>query len=219
MIEQETDGLSRGEMFEGVMKGESKLSYVPLHLNALERRPLLLEWLQEWTGQAYLIPLTPEGWFTEGQGLARRVESYTDDGTWTPKESNASWCLWSPPPAAADVALELLGESRHKRTHINHVVVIPRLMTQAWRRKLNKISDITFEVPPGVEAFWPRSEHEPLVVGLTLRFCSCRPWQVKESDRLLELEGPLREMWKVENRNGWAVLRQLCQLPRMLESM
>jgi hypothetical protein len=37
MIEQETDGLSRGEMFEGVMKGESKLSYVPLHLNALEQ--------------------------------------------------------------------------------------------------------------------------------------------------------------------------------------
>ena len=45
MIAQGTDGLSRGEMYEGVMNSQSMLSFVPLHLSALARSPALVEWI------------------------------------------------------------------------------------------------------------------------------------------------------------------------------
>eukprot|EP00978_Attheya_sp_CCMP212_P029663 scaffold106064_cov25-Attheya_sp.AAC.1 len=39
MIEQGTDGLSRGGHSQGVMRGMPMTAYVPLHLNAFERDP------------------------------------------------------------------------------------------------------------------------------------------------------------------------------------
>jgi hypothetical protein len=40
-IRQGSDGLSRGDLLTGVMAGQSMLSFVPLHLSATERFPLL----------------------------------------------------------------------------------------------------------------------------------------------------------------------------------
>ena len=39
MVAQGTDGLSRGDLLEGVMKGDDFLSFVPLHQSALARSP------------------------------------------------------------------------------------------------------------------------------------------------------------------------------------
>jgi hypothetical protein len=77
------------------------------------------------------------------------------NGLWMPTESGETWMLWVPPPAASDVALEELLNSRHKRDYINHVVVIPRLMTHLWRKRLHKLSDLLLEVPAGSRSFWP----------------------------------------------------------------
>jgi hypothetical protein len=45
MIGQGSDGLSRGNLTEGVMTGQSMLSYVPLGKTALERAPALEPWI------------------------------------------------------------------------------------------------------------------------------------------------------------------------------
>jgi hypothetical protein len=50
MMSQGTDGLSRGCLTEGVMMGSPMLSFIPLHLSAIERQPSLLPWIQDWTG-------------------------------------------------------------------------------------------------------------------------------------------------------------------------
>ena len=47
MIIQGSDGLSRGIMLEGVMKGEDMLSYVPLDKPALDVEPRLKEWFED----------------------------------------------------------------------------------------------------------------------------------------------------------------------------
>jgi hypothetical protein len=62
MIAQGTDGLSRGQLNEGVFAGYDFLSFVPLHLNAFERQPLMLEeWLSYWLGDGNEICwLSPE---------------------------------------------------------------------------------------------------------------------------------------------------------------
>jgi len=48
MISQGSDGLSRGKLYEGVMRGEEMTSFIPLHLNALERSPELRSWIESW---------------------------------------------------------------------------------------------------------------------------------------------------------------------------
>jgi hypothetical protein len=77
MIAQGTDGLSRGDYTCGVMTGIPMLSYIPLHLSAMERRPQLLSWVQSWAPLPDLLPLAPVEWFWEGHGLISNTSSST----------------------------------------------------------------------------------------------------------------------------------------------
>jgi hypothetical protein len=65
MIAQGTVEVSRGLLTEGVNSGLDMLSFVPLHLNAVERNPSLLSWVLSWLGNDAKI-LTPEQWFSRG---------------------------------------------------------------------------------------------------------------------------------------------------------
>jgi hypothetical protein len=113
------------------MAGELTSFAVPLHLSATERQGhTLVEWVQSWFGGEG-IWLSPNDWFTKGH--------------------RSHLCIWTPPPAAADAALEQLGQSIHKRPHHMHLVIIPRLMTFRWQKLLGKICDIVFTVPVGTE--------------------------------------------------------------------
>jgi hypothetical protein len=94
MKAQGTDALSRGDLTEGVMRGEPIMTFVPLHLSALERSPGLKPWVESWFGTEELNWISSGQWFTDGQKCDR--------------------CVWTPPPAAADVAIESLAKSEHK---------------------------------------------------------------------------------------------------------
>jgi hypothetical protein len=48
MIQQGTDGLSRGDTTSGVLRGSSMLEFVPLHLSASQRSSALLGWCATW---------------------------------------------------------------------------------------------------------------------------------------------------------------------------
>eukprot|EP00978_Attheya_sp_CCMP212_P026043 scaffold84950_cov47-Attheya_sp.AAC.1 len=69
MIAQGTNGLSRGDVSEGVMAGEAMAKFVPLHLTALERDPRVLEWVKTWIGDPDIKPLQPADWFEVGHGI------------------------------------------------------------------------------------------------------------------------------------------------------
>lgn len=143
MIAQGVDGLSRGDLCEGVLAGAQML-FLPLHLSVIQRQPTVLEWVRDWIGDSSLISLEPEDWFERGQGF--HGGSHCLCRLWSPHESLDSWLSWTPPPAAADVAIEELMFSRHKGMHLNHVVVIPCLSIQ---RNLHKVSDLAFKIPAG----------------------------------------------------------------------
>ena len=129
MISQGTDGLSRGITSERVMAGHSMLSFVPLHLNTLEcEGPSLEQWILSWfEGADPPMILSQEEWFTKGHVY--------------------STCVWAPPLAAAEVALDQLVFSIHKRPFHIHLMIIPRLFTARWRKLLGKICDLNFTVP------------------------------------------------------------------------
>jgi hypothetical protein len=167
------------------MRDPTLLGSVPLHLGAFQRTQdeALLDWFRAWMGLPKgALPLNPEEWMVEGHGLT----SKGDDSAliWTPTESSCRSFLWAPAPGAADVAIEELRKARHKRPHLFHAFVCPRLMAPRWRHGVCREADFQFEIPVGSK-LWPASSHEPLSVAVFLPFIKHRPWQLKNTPKLL----------------------------------
>jgi hypothetical protein len=62
MIAEGSDGVSRGFLNVGVMAGEDILSFIPLHLSAIDWSPSLVAWLKTWVRQK-LETLSPQDWY------------------------------------------------------------------------------------------------------------------------------------------------------------
>jgi hypothetical protein len=115
MIKQGTDGLSRGDLFTGVMSGREFLEFVPISKGVLEQSPELEEWIREHfpRKESWNI-LSKEGWFDKGF-----------------KDGNH---IWAPPPVIADAVLDNLCESVLVRPWSPHILVCPALMASSWRK-------------------------------------------------------------------------------------
>jgi hypothetical protein len=179
--------------------------------------PILLPWLQSWIPSPTIQPLTPEGWFVEGHGTCGGA--CNPEGAWIPTMSKTNWYLWCPAPGAAECAVDQLLISRHKRPHLNHVFLCPRLLTHTWRKKLFKVADLVLELPAGLHPSWPASCHEPLILGLTLRFIHCSPWQLRGTPTILDLGRTVHRLWKAQDSNVRRILCKLCQLPDVLDGL
>ena len=198
MIAQGTDSLSRGITTDGIMRGQKFTSFVPLHLSALDRQGnSLKEWVHSWFPSSAKW-LEPKDWYYQGHF-----------------EETA---IWTPPPAAADAALEQLGQAIHKRPQHTHLVIIPRLMTARWRKLLGKICDLVFTVPLGTEG-WSNTQFEPLIVGIYFPLTRHEPWRLRGTPIVEHVEGLLRELPPSANRWGGIVLRELLQQTRKLDAM
>jgi hypothetical protein len=154
------------------MSGEIHSAIVPLHLTALEQHGnSMIEWVHSWFGGDGTW-LTPNDWFTVGH--------------------TSMSCIWTPPPTAADVAMEQLSQSIHKRPQHMHLVIVPRLMTFQWRKLLGKICDLVFTIPLGTEP-WNTSQHEPLIVALYFPLSRHEPWRLWETPMLEHIERSLHD--------------------------
>ena len=137
-------------------------------------------------------------------------------GVWIPRHCTKGQInLWAPAPAIADDALEELLKSRHKRTDLTHIVVIPLLMTPRWWRLFNKVCDFTFIVSPGA-AFWPSHMYESLWVGIVLPFIHCRPWSLKRAPLLVEIGRDMCRVLKESECNAGDQLRKLLLFPKWI---
>jgi hypothetical protein len=145
MIAQGTDGLSRGDLTTGVMKGDHMLDYVPLHLLVVDRSNKQVEWLL-----LACLPLGP------GEKWTRLTESeWFDAPFW-----DGGAFLWTPPPCAADVAVSLAAKAHHVRPWNTHVVLVPSIMAYKWRRLLGKAGQCEICHFRNIEGSDPRTGHE-----------------------------------------------------------
>jgi hypothetical protein len=208
MQAQGTDGVSRGQLTEGVMNGEPMMSFMPLHQTALERSPTLKKWLKEFVSPD-LEFISADGWFERGHNHFERGKVHSD-GHWRPILRSGKF-VWAPAPAAAWIALEELRKARIKRQNSTHVFVCPRLMTPEWLRQLNKVSDIVITVPVGHPA-WPTHMFEPLFIGIVFPFIRHQPWQLRGTPKMYSVERKLRRLWKGEAYlDGSSYLRKFCK--------
>lgn len=149
MQAQGTDGLSRGTHSDHILSSEDIIDNIPFDKSALERSPLLLEWIKSWAGKN-VESLTPEDWYIRGHDLLGGF--YDKQGFWRFNEKEGIF-LCSPPPTAADVALEELRKARIKRQRSTHIFICARLLTSEWMKQLHKVADIVFEIPP-TDPYW-----------------------------------------------------------------
>jgi hypothetical protein len=203
MKDQGTDGVSRGQLREGVSAGKEMLTYIPFHLNSIQPSPLVEDWLKSWLGPDAEI-LSPEGWFERGHDiLGGKMDA---KGFWR-HDIKPGTFVWNPPPAAAAVALEQLRIARIKRQDSLHVFVCPRLMKPEWFRQLYKASDIVLDVPVGSPC-WPVEMFEPLIIGIVFPFISKPPWQLRGTPKMFNLGRRMREVWDSEKVDSRDILRE-----------
>ena len=134
MIAQGTGGLSRGNISEGIMKGDAILQHIPLHLTCLQRSPGLMTWLKDIVlpsrGQKKVDFLSTAQWFSRAHDIIGGRKNL--DGVWIPEYRSGTF-IWTPPPAGALSAIEQLRRARLKREASTHVFVVPKLMAPEWR--------------------------------------------------------------------------------------
>jgi hypothetical protein len=214
------DGLSRGDLTEGVLAGVDPFSFLPFNLGADERsKGAVSSWVRSWWR-------TKKG--EDWGGLP--LEEVTAETMFELKDLKTAR-LWLVAPAVMETALELFCEDRMAHPQWPHVFVIPRLMTHMWRKDLGKDADVLFTIPAGAN-FWASGQFEPLIVAIVFPLAHVPrytgPWLVKGTDEgaryeraltdgfkgndtgeLHELGGSLQRVWEDAASGSRAVLQQL----------
>jgi len=185
----------------GISLGYDLRLYLPLNVSAFEVKDnKLKDWCKSWMGSDYSSPLEPLDWF--GKGHQPGVH------------------IWSPPPAAALVAMKELAMSRHKRPYdVTHVVLIPRLLWQEeWRRRFEKEVDFWFSLKPCNS--WPNAAFEPLVIGISFPMIRSYPWLVRlQQSEVVAAGRALSSMPKASDLEVRDYLRKLWSSPRPLPTV
>ncbi len=134
--------------------------------------------------------------------------------------------MWSPAPAAAEVAAEQMARVIHKYPESCHIFVCPRLMTARWRRRVGKLADFNFELGPGSKV-WGAERHEPLLIFVCLPLSKHSPWKLKgtkfvavlEGKFVAVLEGKMQKLHETNCRRRGRVLRKLFLQAKWLDSV
>ena len=201
MIAAGMDGWSRGNHDAGLSLGYDIRNYLPLNLSAWEVAGQSLEpWFKNWMGEDYSPPLEPVDWFEKGHQPGIHI--------------------WSPPPAAALIALRSLARSRLKRPYTtSHIVIIPRLLYQEeWRGRFEKEVDLWFVFHHGT--CWPHLTLEPLMFGIRFPLYRSYPWELKQDrDRMVELGRTLSQVSQTCHVQLGDYLRKLWRNPRTFSTM
>jgi hypothetical protein len=203
MIDEGTDGLSRGELHMGGLTDKA-LQIVPLHLDPIERSADVLPWLRSW-------------FFNPGQPL--RVAEPVD-WPYNAHQPTHTW-VWNLPPAAAIYALEELSMARLKREDkLTAVVLVPFLLSPEWFRRFSRLVDVYFFVRPGAP-FWPTNMHEPLLIGFCFPLLRGEPWSWKRASFMVGLGRTLSRLHKTDHDAGgdllqqfWAARHRAAAMPR-----
>ena len=216
MIAEGGDGVSRGLLNEGVMSGESILSFIPLHLSAIDRCTHLLPWIYSWVGEKLEV-LTPKDWYQLGHDIRGWADPKNGEPFSRPLLRKGVFG-WFPPPSCADVALEQLRMARIKRQDSSHVFVVPRLLTPRWLKQLWKACDVVLSVPAGTQG-WPVDMYEPVLIGICFPFLSFNPWQFRGTPKMFSMARKLRGVFKENELDAGTLLRKFWKSSHRMLSM
>lgn len=106
---------------------------------------------------------------------------------------NGDCCVWTPAPAAADVAGEMMAGVIHQQPNTLHLFIVPQLMTSRWQRRVGQLYDFEFKLEAGGKA-WNLAQHEPLLIFVCLPLSVHRPWKLRGTKLLDQMDRKMREL-------------------------
>jgi hypothetical protein len=142
--------------------------------------------------------LEPRGWFTS----VHQLGSFG----------------WLPAPAAAYAAIDQFCDALHKRPSCFHVLAIPLLMTNIWRKQLLKATDVYFVLKAN-RIIWNNSQHEPLGIFISFPLIWHEPWLLWRTKTVVDMDSALRELPPDDFLQKGIFLRKFLGLARQLETM
>lgn len=195
MIQQGTDGLSRADQSSGVMSGGQMLDHVPLDKAATVRSVGLAKGLRRLQKEGCLKVLGTNEWYLH--------------------ELHGDVNVWIPPPAVCEVVAEELSRARQKQPEQMHIVVVPRLFTGRWRRRLSRAVD-GYIVWTWKGVWDLETQHEPLLAFVAFPFRVHRLRHEERAELLEEFQGLLQEpqLQEVSKRERWNLLRKFVSRPQ-----
>ena len=208
MVAQGTDGVSRGQLKEGIALDRAMLSYCPWGQSAVDRSPKLVSWLRQTFDNSFEL-LSPENWYRRGHDLSGGTYNPKNKHMWEPQFTKGNY-IWSPPPAAADAALEQLRIARLKRQESCHLIVIPKLFKHLWLKQTFKVADLVLDIPIGSPA-WEDKMFEGLTIAVVFPFLRHRPWQLQGCPKMFALGRQMRNMCKTDPMAAGSVLSKFWQ--------
>ena len=66
-----------------------------------------------------------------------------------------------------------------------------------WQCHLFRAANLIIEISAG-RSYWSSEIHEPLILALFFPYVRCKPWELKRSSKLVEVERVLRGMLKAD---------------------
>ena len=166
-----------------------------------------------------MIFLSPEDWFVRGHDIAGRDNNPDNkfDRRWRPKIERGVY-VWTPPPAAAEVALEQLRKARMKRHKSTHIVIVPKLFTNYWRKQFHKCCDFVVDIPAHFK-FWNSQLFEPLLMGFCFPYLNSFSYSISGTPKLCWMDRELRKVCKDDTMDPGNLLSELLQLSESLPTM
>jgi hypothetical protein len=92
------------------------------------------------------------------------------------------------------------------------------LMTSRWRKKLIKACTFYFYIPACFD-IWDKNQHEPLMIAVCLPLSKHRPWNLRSTQHVGELERSLRPMQQFHPNGSRDLLRKFLITTRKLETV
>jgi hypothetical protein len=139
------------------------------------------------------------------------------DGVWMPQHRSGTM-LWVPPPAVATFAVDELRQARQKRQESFHILIVPRLMTLEWKKHTLKGADLVVDLPLTLE-HWGANMYEPLTLALFFPYLSQRPWELRKTPLLVDVERTLSSVFQTDESAGWNVLSELSKFAKQCTTM
>jgi hypothetical protein len=124
-----------------------------------------------------------------------------------------------PPPSVADVALEQLFKCQLKRPEtVDSILIVTRLITSRWRKKVFKAGTFSFTVPAST-AVWGKDQHEHLIFVSCLVLLSHRPWMMRYTQLVGNLERILHGMSSSDIARTGCILFKFLNHARTLDNL
>jgi hypothetical protein len=138
---------------------------------------------------------------------------------WFDGSNQDGYFVWTPAPAAADVYLEQLCKSQLKLPGtVRHALVVSRLMTSRWRKRDPKAGILHFKVMASCSV-WGEAQYEPLIFFICLPLISHRPWSLKVTKLVVDLERGLCGVKPFHCTRAGSLLSKCIECMSSLESL